>query len=414
MRLLLIRLLLFLFLFFNPVSILAKPITVIDLHFWKLTPLKTRLVFDLSAPVTHNMFTLKSPNRLVIDLKNTKLVKKLRRPKDSELVKNIRSAPRHKNDLRVVLDLKVPVRAKSFLRGSKGTNGHRLIVEINTLERALSAQNALISEPSKNIPVRISKSAKPSTKITKRGLPANLHASRDIVIAIDAGHGGIDSGAIGQGGTQEKEIVLAIAKDLAALVAEERGMRAVLIRNGDYFVKLRKRIQLAHQYQADLFISIHADAYPNDSSVQGASVYMLSHGGASSEAASFLAEKENAADLMGGISLSDKDELLASVLFDILQAGTLEASAYLGQKILKTLRKIGNIHFSKVQRADFMVLRSPDIPSVLVETGFISNHKEEKKLSRPNHRRKIAHAIMKGIREYFENKAPPGTLLARQ
>jgi N-acetylmuramoyl-L-alanine amidase len=390
-------------------SCLAQPVQILDMRFWKPAHHHLRLVFELSAPVTHNIFTLKSPYRLVIDLKNTKLLKRLVRPSKSALVKNIRSAPRNLNNLRVVLDLKAPVRTKSFLLKPNDTNKHRLVIDINTLKRTTSAvgskKSKTLARPSQHT---VSKQTQAPTGQKKAS------SGRDIVIAIDAGHGGIDSGAIGLGGTMEKDVALAIARDLAALVAKERGMRAVLIRNGDYFLSLGKRLELARQYQADLFISLHADAYPDDNTIQGTSVYMLSRSGASSEAARWLAEKENAANLIGGVSLSDKDGLLAQVLLDLSQAGTLEASAYIGQKVLKALRKVSKIHFFRVQRANFMVLRSPDIPSILVETGFISSPREEKKLSNPNYRRRMAVAIMAGIREYFASHAPPDTLLARR
>ncbi|OQY54175.1 MAG: hypothetical protein B6247_12535 [Candidatus Parabeggiatoa sp. nov. 2] len=391
-------------------SCLAQPVQILDVRFWKPAHHHLRLVFELSAPVTHNIFTLKSPYRLVIDLKNTKLVKRLVRPPKSALVTNIRSAPRNQNNLRVVLDLKASVRTKSFLLKPDDTNKQRLVIDINTLKRTSSASSEKKSKtPASRSQHTVSEQTQAPTRQQKKA-----SIGRDIVIAIDAGHGGIDSGAIGLGGTMEKDVALAIARELANLVAKERGMRAVLIRNGDYFLSLSKRLELARQYQADLFISLHADAYPDDNRVQGTSVYMLSRSGASSEAARWLAEKENAADLIGGVSLSDKDGLLAQVLLDLSQAGTLEASAYVGQKVLKALRKVSKIHFFRVQRANFMVLRSPDIPSILVETGFISSPREEKKLSDQKYRRRMAVAIMAGIRQYFASHAPPDTLLARR
>ena len=328
----------------------AKPVQILDIHFWKPAPHHLRLIFELSAPVTHNIFTLKSPKRLVIDLKNTQLVKGLVSPPNSALVTNIRSAPRNQDDLRVVLDLNVSVRSKSFLLQPDNTNQHRLVIDIN---RFKYSESGLPSKKSSSKPSL--HQAEPQSQTPKHPFALkNASLGRDIIIAIDAGHGGIDSGTIGSGGTMEKEIALAIARELATLISKERGMRAVLIRNGDYFLKLRKRLSLARQYQADLFISLHADAYPNDSSVQGTSVYMLSRRGASSEAAKWLAEKENTADLIGGVSLSDKDDLLAQVLLDLSQAGTLEASAHVGQKVLKALRKVSRIHFKRVQRANFM------------------------------------------------------------
>ncbi|RKZ41023.1 MAG: N-acetylmuramoyl-L-alanine amidase [Gammaproteobacteria bacterium] len=388
-------------------SCLAKQVQLLDMRVFKPTAQKMRLVFELDAiPVTHNIFTLKIPHRLVIDLKNTKLLRKLQLPYNETLVKKIRSAPRHQKDLRVVLDLKTPVRTKSFLLKPDETNGHRLVIEINTLNLNSKAKKSRSLEiatfQTSRVPISLMKSS-PTPR-----------SKRDIVIAIDAGHGGIDSGASGLGGTLEKDVVLAIAKELAALVAKTPGMRGVLIRNGDYFIKLRKRIQLARQYQADLFISIHADAYPDDIKVQGSSVYILSHHGASSEMARWLAEKENAADLISGIRLNDKDKLLAQVLLDLSMLSTLEASAYVGQSVLKRLQSVSKVHASQLQRANFMVLSSPDIPSILIETGFISNPREEQKLSDINYRRQLAQAIYEGIREYIANYVLSDTLLVRR
>ncbi len=385
------RLLTGLFLVVLSFSCFAKPIQIVDMHLWKLAQHNTRLIFDLNAPVTHNIFTLKSPHRLVIDLKNTQLVKRLiYSPKHDTLVKNIRSIPLYKDNLRVILDLKGSAHAKSSLLKPDKDNGHRLVVDINTFK-----PTALLS--------------------ASQHIPYLKSHKRKLVIAIDAGHGGIDSGAIGAKGTKEKDVVLAIAKELAALVMKESNMRPVLIRKNDYFIKLRQRIELARQHKANLFISIHADAYPHDTNVRGSSVYVLSRRGASSEQAKWIAEKENSADLIGGISLSDKNDLLASVLFDLSLHRTLEASTYVGQRVLKSLKKIGKNHFTRVQRANFMVLRSPDIPSILVETAFISNPAEEKKLNNRRYRRQMAVAIMKGIRAYFKQFKPQATaLLARR
>ena len=409
------------------VSSLAKPVQLLEMRVWKPAHSNTRIVFDLSGQAIHNIFSLSSPDRLVIDLKNTVLTKKLiSPPANHALVQKIRSAPRNKDDLRIVLDLKVPVRTKSFLLKPDESNGHRLVVDINTLEPALGSLSsnkpallpnppALTTQNSISFPQKVTKKFSSPRAYSHRpwtNKPAEL--GRDVVIAVDAGHGGIDPGAIGPAGTMEKDVVLTISKELTSLIAKERGMRAVLIRNGDYFIKLRKRVNLARQYQADLFVSIHADAYPDNENVHGSSVYMLSRSGASSEAARWLARKENSADLIGGISLSDKDDLLASVLLDLSQAGSLETSAHVGRQVLTALREVGKNHLNRVQRADFIVLRSPDIPSILVETGFISNPDEEQKLNTLQHRRRLAKAIFEGIREYFANNAPPDTLLARR
>jgi len=236
---------------------------------------------------------------------------------------------------------------------------------------------------------------------------------RDVVIAIDAGHGGDDPGALGRHGTREKDVTLAIARKLAQVIDAEPGMKAVLVRKGDYYVGLRQRMGIARQNKADLFVSIHADAF-RDPRVRGASVYTLSRRGASSEAARWLAESENASDLIGGVSLEDKDDVLASVLLDLSQTAAMEASADVAQRVFRQLRRFGPVHSNRVQQAGFMVLKSPDIPSILVETAFISNASEEQHLNNPAHQAELAQAIMSGIREYFQVSPPPGTLMASQ
>jgi len=370
-------------------------------------------VFDITDPVSYNIFSLSAPYRLVIDFKNTRLTKKkLQVPTKHALVKNIRSAFRNTKDLRVVLDLKQKIRTKSFLLKPDGSNGHRLVIEISPRNLSKTFKNIPKLNLPKPKPVKMFKK-QDYKAITSSLFQHQVNGKRDLIIAIDAGHGGIDSGAIGFSGTYEKHITLAIAKKLAALVSAQAGMRPVMIRNGDYFIKLQKRIDLAREYAADLLISIHADAYPSDNNVGGSSVYMLSHRGASSEAATWLAERENSADLIGGISLSDKDELLAQVLFDLSQTKTLEASALVAQKVLSSLKSVGNNHSKHVQKAGFLVLRSPDIPSILIETGFISNEAEEQRLNNPKSRTKLAKAIFKGIRSYFNNYNL-GTLLVRR
>ncbi|MDW8479318.1 MAG: N-acetylmuramoyl-L-alanine amidase [Xanthomonadales bacterium] len=234
-----------------------------------------------------------------------------------------------------------------------------------------------------------------------------------MVIAIDAGHGGEDPGAIGPGGTREKDITLAVARALARRVDAEPGMRAVLIRDGDYYIPLRERYMRAREARADLFLSIHADAF-HDARARGSSVYVLSPRGASSEAARWLAERENRSDLIGGVSLADKDEMLAAVLLDLSQGATLEASHRAASHLLRALGRVGRVHKRHVERAAFMVLRSPDVPSVLVETAFISNPAEERRLGERQHQERLAEAMLEGIRSHFAELPPPGTLLARR
>jgi N-acetylmuramoyl-L-alanine amidase len=234
---------------------------------------------------------------------------------------------------------------------------------------------------------------------------------RDLVIAIDAGHGGDDTGAIGRSGTYEKDVVLSIARRLYAQVEKTPGMHPVLIRQGDYYIGLRQRIDKAREQKADLFISIHADSF-RDQRVQGSSVFVLSNRGASSEMARWLAEKENASDLAGGVSLDDKDQVLAEVLLDLSQNATIEASINVAGNMLGELQRLGKTHKSTVQQAGFVVLKSPDIPSVLVETAFISNPIEERKLRDARHQEALAVAMLRGIKQYFANHPPPGTRLA--
>jgi len=230
-------------------------------------------------------------------------------------------------------------------------------------------------------------------------------------VAIDAGHGGEDPGARGHKGTREKDVVLAIAKKLAKLVNAQRDMKAVLIRSGDYYIGLRQRMKKARDARADLFVSVHADAF-KDQRAHGSSVYVLSNRGASSEAARWLANSENAADLVGGVSLDDKDDVLASVLLDLSINATKDGSSDIAGRVLKNLKGIGHVHKGTVQRAGFMVLKSPDVPSILVETAFISNRDEEAKLRRSSHQTKIAKAIFKGIRGYFADQTLPTSYLA--
>jgi N-acetylmuramoyl-L-alanine amidase len=252
-----------------------------------------------------------------------------------------------------------------------------------------------------------------TTAMAVRAAHAPIDTGREIVVAVDAGHGGPDPGASGKNGTREKDVVLAISRALAKRINEEPGMRAVLTRNEDRFILHRERIKLANDARADIFVSIHADAIANRE-VTGSSVYVLNERGATSEAARLLALEENAADLKGGISLRDKDDSLASVLMDVVQTKGISNSIEVAQGVLAQLDRVGTVRKSRVQQANFLVLKSPDIPSMLVETAYISNPGEEKKLRDPAHQTAIADAIFKGVREYFRSSPPDGTLFAQQ
>ena len=375
-------------------------------------PDNTRLVFDLSEPVEHSIFGLSKPDRLIVDLKNAALSGKVDPLGATEprLLK-LRHGQQNQKDLRVVLDLRESVRAKSFLLKPSAPYGHRLVVEL--LDR-----DELRGPPGGPAPGAGSGTAgSGKATVARAGAAAKGvkpgSAGRDIVVAIDAGHGGEDPGALGANGSREKDITLAIARRLERLIRAEPGMRPVLTRSGDYYVGLRKRTQLARRHRADFFVSIHADAI-TDARARGSSVFVLSERGASSEAARWLAESENAADLVGGVSLDDKDEVLASVLLDLSQTGTRQASLDGAQSVFDHLGKLGEVHAPQVQQAGFAVLKSPDIPSMLVETAFISNPDEERRLRNAAHQQLIAEAILRGIRSYFHKAPPPGTALAMQ
>jgi N-acetylmuramoyl-L-alanine amidase len=366
----------------------AQQISIDSLRLWA-APDHTRLVFDTSAPVEHSIFSLKQPNRLVIDISNSKLKASLAGLAENDpLIKTLRSGVRDKSGLRVVLDLKKKVKAKSFVLQPNRQYGYRLVVDL---------------EDAKGVPAK--KEYKSVDQLKDK--------MRDVVIAIDAGHGGEDPGAKGRYGTYEKDVVLAISRRLATLIEKEKGMRPVMIRKGDYYLGLKKRTKLARQSGADLFISIHADAF-HDRRVRGSSVYTLSRRGASSEAARWLADRENSADLVGGVELKSKDDMVASVLLDLSQTATQQASHEVADKVLGQMRQVGKPHKRKVQRAGFVVLKSPDVPSILVETAFISNPEEEKRLKNPAHQQRLAESILRGVRGYFRDSPPPGTLLAHR
>lgn len=345
---------------------------------------KTRVVLDLSESVPHNIFTLRSPNRLVIDLKRGRLAKTLTRlPAGTGAVKSIRSAIRANGQLRVVLDLGEGVRSRSFTTGPNQKYGDRLVIDLQR-----------------------SGSLTPVKRASEEYRPG-----RDIVIAIDPGHGGHDPGAIGKLRTREKDVALSISREIARRINAEPGMKAVLVRNSDTYIDHRARTGIARRHKADLFVSVHADAV-RDRRASGASVYALSLKGASDEAAKQLAERENAS--VGGVSLEDKDDVLASVLIDLSQNASLSASLDVGSHVIREMSKVAKMHRKTVQQAGLLVLKSPDMPSILVETAFISNPTEEKKLRDKAHQGRLANAILAGIRNYFYTNPPPDTRIAAE
>jgi len=357
-------------------------VLVQDVRLWA-GPNATRVVLDLSAPAGHKLFTLENPARVVVDLKPARLGAGLGdMPAGTGLVQSVRGANKAGGEARIVLDLNANTKARSFLVRPEGRYGHRLIIELDNQQQRMRA------------PV----------------VRADA-GNRDLVIAIDPGHGGEDPGAIGPRGTYEKDVVLAVARKLAARIDKEPGMRAVMTREDDYFLSLRQRVVRARTLGADLFVSVHADAFKNPKA-HGSSVYVLSGKGATDEAARWLAERENAADLVGGVSLDDKDDLLASVLLDLSQNASIGASLEVGEFVLQRLGAVNRLHKSSVQQAGFAVLKAPDIPSILVETAFISNHDEERRLRDKRYQEELAVALVSGIREYFYLNPPPGTWVA--
>ncbi|PKM31888.1 MAG: N-acetylmuramoyl-L-alanine amidase [Gammaproteobacteria bacterium HGW-Gammaproteobacteria-11] len=378
-----------------------KAADIQNVRIWR-APDNTRLVFDLTGPSEHTLFTLSSPERIVIDLSGARFSADVSAlPLEGTPLTGVRSAPREQSDLRVVLDLSRQVTAKSFALPPNQQYGHRLVIDLFDQEQSDPALPSVAQPAATNLPVTPSRTAPPE-------------GERDIIIALDAGHGGEDPGALGPGGAREKIVVLAIARELKTLLDAEPGFRAELVRTGDYFIPLRRRTEIARQHNADLFISIHADAFTRASAF-GASVFALSDRGATSETARLLADRENRSDLIGGVggvSLEDRDQVLASVLLDLSMTATLSASLDVGQQVLASIGRITPLHKRRVEQAGFMVLKSPDIPSILVETGFISNPGEAQKLVTRSHQQALARAMHTGVREYFHRSPPPGTRIA--
>lgn len=379
-----------------------------SVRLWR-APDNTRLVFDLSGPVQHSVFTLTSPDRLVIDINGATLAAPLKLSTTNTPIISMRSAQRTPTDLRVVIDLKKAVTPKSFILAPNQQYGNRLVVDLFD-DAADANPNPTIPDTAANTAPAVPVSpAKPEIKLTP--VP---NGKRDIVIAIDAGHGGEDPGAGGARGQKEKDIVLSIAKELQRQINSEKGYRAELTRTGDYFIPLRKRTEIARKKGADLFVSIHADAAPS-SAAFGASVFALSERGATSETARWLADSENRSDLIGGagaVSLDDKDKMLAGVLLDLSMTASLSSSLNVGQKVLSNIGHVTSLHKSRVEQAGFMVLKSPDIPSILVETGFISNAAEAAKLTGSSHQQALARSISAGVKQFFQQNPPLGTYVA--
>ncbi|MDD1140250.1 N-acetylmuramoyl-L-alanine amidase [Pseudomonas sp. TNT2022 ID233] len=354
---------------------------------------KLRLVFDLSGPVSYKTFTLSAPERLIIDLSGASLSGDFSQLTLSGTpIHSIRSGHFGHGNTRIVLDLSSPVQLNSFLLAPQDGQGHRLVLDL------MSASSGL------------------STSVPRETPQEKSHPKRDIMVVVDPGHGGKDPGAIGAKGEREKDVVLSIAQLLARRLKREKGFDVKLVRNDDFFVPLRKRVEIARQHKADMFISVHADAAPR-LTASGASVYCLSEGGATSATARFMAQRENGVDLLGATSLlnlRDKDPMLAGVILDMSMSATIAASLQLGSTVLGSLASITTLHQKRVEQAGFAVLKSPDVPSILVETGFISNARDSQRLVTARHQQAVADGLFEGLQRYFQKNPPVDSYMAWQ
>jgi len=355
---------------------------------------KLRLVFDLSGAVRYKTFTLSSPERLIVDVSGANLSADFSQlALNGTVIRSIRSGPFGQGDTRIVLDLSNPVLLNSFLLAPQNGQSHRLVLDLVSTRAPQTAP-----------------------MVPRETLRIDAHPKRDIIVVVDPGHGGKDPGAVGAKGEREKDVVLSIAQLLAKRLKKEKGFDVKLVRNDDFFVPLRKRVEIARQHKADMFISVHADAAPR-LTASGASVYCLSEGGATSATARFMAQRENGADLLGATSLlnlKDKDPMLAGVILDMSMNATIAASLQLGNTILGSLAGITTLHQKRVEQAGFAVLKSPDVPSILVETGFISNVRDSQRLVTARYQQAVADGLFEGLQRYFEKNPPIDSYLAWQ
>jgi N-acetylmuramoyl-L-alanine amidase len=383
----------------------------------------TRLVLDASGPLDYKIS--QNDGQVVVDLGNSQLSDGFADPSAQGLYRGMSHA-RLGDRLQLTAKVAPHSRLKSFVLKPTTGSGYRLVLDFYPGSGAVVAATSATSNSSDNDstaqPV-VESVVEPTTERARSKSPHNdvasarqaavmLNAQRKVVVCIDAGHGGKDQGAHGPDGTLEKNVTLAVARDLEARINRQPGMKAVLTRDGDYFIELPQRFKIARDNKADLFVSIHADSYTSDDA-KGSSVWVLSPRGKTNEAARFLADRENA-ELIGGTTLDDKSDDLAKVLIDLQQSWAIQASDVIAGNVLNALGQLGPTHRGYVERANFVVLRSPDVPSILVETAFISNPAEEHKLRDPEHQDKLAEAVMSGVKNYFESTPPPGTWFAAQ
>jgi N-acetylmuramoyl-L-alanine amidase len=407
-------------------------------------PEYTRVVFDLSGPAKYKLS--QQDGQIVLELSDSRLASRLA-PSAQGLFKGLDSSNQG-STLRLTAAVAPNSQPKSFVLGPSGQSGYRLVLDLYPGSGGVSAPvkataiasapdtstksntTAAVSQPASAsssadagddasaaapTPVVVNASSKLTTRkgVTTRQAAVLLNSQRQVIVAVDAGHGGKDQGAHGPGGTLEKDVTLAVARDLAAQINRQPGMKAILTRDGDYFIPLQRRYEIARENQADLFVAIHADSYTS-SDARGSSVWVLSSRGKSSVAAQMLADRENSSDLIGGVSLASENDSLASVLLDMQQGWAVQASQTVAQNVLNALSALGPTHRGYVEQANFVVLRSPDVPSILVETAFISNPDEERRLRDSGHQQQLAGAIMDGVKGYFMNNPPPGTWFAAE
>ena len=374
----------------------------------------TRVTLESDAAVKFSQFTVKNPERLVVDLEGVELNGVLeglagKIAGDDPYIKLLRAGRFKPGVVRLVMELKAEVAPQVFVLAPVGEYGHRLVLDIypsNPIDPLLALlekrEQLLGPDSGSSSPVKVEPQQAPGAEQKRSGKPV---VDRLVTITLDPGHGGEDPGAVGRGGSHEKNVTLAVARRLKAKIDSEPNMRAVLTRDSDFFVPLHMRVQKARRVQSDLFVSIHADAFIKPDA-RGASVFVLSENGASSSAARWLANKENSADLIGGVNFGVKDPMLARTLLDLSQTATINDSLKLGKAVLGELGNVGNLHKATVEQAGFAVLKAPDIPSILVETAFISNPEEERRLNDEAYQDKIAEAVMSGIRKYFKLNPP--------
>ncbi len=369
----------------------------------------TRVVLEVPGPVAHQVSTLKDPHRVVLELEGIRLTPELAQlPTRVQMadphIAAIRFGTRAPETLRIVFDLKTETRTQLFVLKPVADFGYRVVLDIYPLT-PLDPLMALLEERRGTTATDPKSGAPAQDRASDTKSEAKPQGRRTITVALDPGHGGEDPGAIGRRGTYEKHVTLAIGKKLKRIIDAEPGMRAMLTRDDDYYVPLATRVQKARRVEADLFVSIHADAF-REARARGSSVFALSERGATSSAAKWLAQQENAADLIGGVNLDGKDPLLARTLLDLSQTAQISDSLKVGQHLLDSIGTINTLHKGSVEQAGFAVLKAPDIPSVLVETAFISNPDEELKLRSDRHQGKFAESMGDGIRRYFAANPP--------